>query len=106
MRSLEQTVAAREVSLNQTAEELVEEIANVTQDAPPMRVSFNAAERTEKMYASGTQVSCSVVVVVIGIVVFVVFVVKRTVTMNASGAQVRFSVVVVVIEVVVVVFCC
>ena len=57
VQSLQQTVADQEVTLTLTAQELVEEIANVTQDAPPMRLSFNAAERTERTYASGAQVT-------------------------------------------------
>ena len=58
MQSLRQTVADREVTLTLMAQELVEEIANVTEDAPPMRLSFNAAERTERTYASVAQVTC------------------------------------------------
>ena len=57
VQSLRQTVADREVTLTLTAQKLVEEIANVRQDSPPMRLSFNAAERTERTYASGAQVT-------------------------------------------------
>nr|KAG5711527.1 hypothetical protein BaRGS_025954 [Batillaria attramentaria] len=54
--NLEQTVNFKEAELAVVNEELVEEIANVSENAPPQRVAFNAVERTERNYPSGAQV--------------------------------------------------